>query len=400
MNNSHKDFEKYLAQTKSSLFKLDVKSAKGCWITDTTSKKYLDLISGISVSNLGHQHPAVIEAIKSQIDNYMHVMVYGDFIQSPQVELAKLLISVLPPVFEKLFYVNSGSEAIEGAIKLAKKYTGRTEIIAFRNSYHGSTLGALSLLSDFNFRKNFLPLIPDVRILEYNNVDDLKQISSKTAAVVVEPIQTAAGIIPAEKQFLIALANKCKQENALLIFDEIQTGLGRTGKMFAFQHYNIIPDILVLAKSFGGGLPLGTFVSSNKIFECFENSHPLYGHATTGGGNPVACAAAIAVLNTIINDSLIDNALKINKIIIKKLSKINTIKSIRGMGLLLGIEFPSEKITRNVQLQLFEKGVITNTLLFNDKTLQLSPPLIINDKEVQYFVDRLYEIFYQNSIKQ
>jgi acetylornithine/succinyldiaminopimelate/putrescine aminotransferase len=298
-------FIKHVAQTSPFPLALEIEKAEGCYLYDTSGKQYLDLISGISVCNLGHRHANVVKAVKEQADKYMHVMVYGEYIQSPQVQLAALFSSVLPPVLQSVYFVNSGAEAIEGAIKLAKRSTGRTGLISFKNSYHGCTHGALSLMGDERLKQPFRPLLPDVQHLEFNNKTDLDRITKHTAAVIIEPIQAEAGVVLPNKNFLNELRERCTKTGALLIFDEIQTGYGRTGKLFAFEHYNVVPDILCLAKGMGGGMPLGAFISSKRIMSDLSEN-PELGHITTFGGNPVCCAAGLATLQTILDEKLIN----------------------------------------------------------------------------------------------
>ncbi|MFH2143289.1 MAG: aminotransferase class III-fold pyridoxal phosphate-dependent enzyme [Bacteroidota bacterium] len=376
-------FENNLAQTKHSIFKLDIEKAEGVYVWDKAGKKYFDFLSGISVSNLGHRNPAIIKAINDQLAKYMHVMVYGEFIQSPQIQLAKLLADILPDKLQTSFFVNSGSEAIDGAIKLAKKYTKKNEIAVFKNAYHGSTLGAISLLSDEKYKKDFLPLIPDIRFLEFNNLNDLQIISDKTACVIIEPIQAASGIIMPENNFLKHLRNRCDQTNSLLIFDEIQTGLGRTGKMFAFEHFNVIPDILVLAKGLGGGLPLGAFISSKNIMSVFNQEHPLEGHATTHGGNPVSCAAAIETISIISNTKTLLNVHENFKILSEILQNSGKVKKIRGIGLFLAIELESFEHVKKTVLNGLKNGVLLNWFLFNNRSIFIAPPLTINNSETE-----------------
>ena len=369
-------FLAHLAQTSNSPMMLEIVKADGVELTDVNGKKYIDLISGISVSNIGHRHPAVIEAIKKQLDDYMHLMVYGEYIQSPQVQLAKMLTELLPANLNSCYFVNSGSEAIEGALKLAKRFTGRTEINAFKNSYHGSTHGALSLNSNEYFKNNFRPLLPDVRFIEFNNKNDLKNISEKTACVVGEVVQGEAGAIAPEKDFHIELRKRCDETGTLLISDEVQTGFGRTGTMFAFEQYDFAPDILVLAKGMGGGMPLGAFISSNKIMNCLSEN-PVLGHITTFGGHPVSCAASLATLNILCSMNL-KEAVEKEKLFRNKLIH-PAIKSITGKGLLIGVEFENAVINRNIIKQCIENGVIVDWFLFAENKMRIAPPLTITN---------------------
>ncbi|HET6992885.1 MAG TPA: aminotransferase class III-fold pyridoxal phosphate-dependent enzyme, partial [Bacteroidia bacterium] len=298
-------FLNHLAQTSPAPLGLEIVSAEGDFLFDTDGKKYVDLISGISVSNIGHRHPKVVKAIHEQLEKYMHLIVYGEYIQSPQVKLAEKIASLLPPTLNSSYFTNSGAEAIEGALKLAKRITGRSELISFENAYHGSTHGALSIMGSEFFKTSFRPLLPGTRLLRYNNFEDLKLITTETACVVVEPVQGEAGAISPVNDFLEAIRSRCDKTGTLLIFDEIQTGFGRTGKLFGFEHSNAIPDIIVFAKGLGGGMPIGAFVSSREnMMSLTEN--PVLGHITTFGGNAVCCASALATIETILDEKLVD----------------------------------------------------------------------------------------------
>lgn len=376
-------FENHLAQTKKSIFKIDVEKAEGIYIWDKSGKKYFDFLSGIAVSNLGHRHPDVIKAINDQISKYLHVMVYGEYIQTPQIQLAKLLAGILPENLQTLFLVNSGSEAVDGALKLARKYTGRTEIVVCKNAYHGSTLGAISLLSNEKFKKDFLPLIPNIRFIDFNKEEDISQITEKTACVITEPIQAAAGIVMPENDFLEKLKKQCRNKGSLLIFDEIQTGLGRTGKMFAFEKFGVTPDILILAKGLGGGLPLGAFISSSEIMSVFDQDHPLDGHATTQGGNPVSCAAAVATINSIIKNKLPEEAMKKHTLLHDIFKKSGKFNDIRGTGLFVALELENHSSLLKSVKQAMKNGILLNWFLFNDKSVFIAPPLIINNIETE-----------------
>ncbi len=339
----------------------------------------MDLISGISVSNLGHGNKKIISAIKKQLDAHLHVLVYGEFIQSPQVNYAKLLADNLSGNLHTVYFVNSGAEAVEGALKLAKRFTGRTEIIAFKNAYHGSTHGALSVMGDETLKQPFRPLLPDVRLIEFNNEKQLEQITNKTACVIVEPIQGEAGVILPENSFLKKLRTRCDETKSLLIFDEIQTGMGRTGKLFAFEHYKIVPDILCLAKALGGGLPLGAFISSKKIMTSLSDN-PSLGHITTFGGNPVCCAAGMAAFEQI---KTIIGGVKKKEKVFRKLLRHKKIVSFRSNGLLIALEFESEKINKQVIYKCINSGVITDWFLFNSKSMRIAPPLTISESEIK-----------------
>jgi acetylornithine/N-succinyldiaminopimelate aminotransferase len=302
-------FLNHVAQTNPSPMGLEIEKAEGCYLFDSNGKKYIDLISGISVSNIGHCHPKVIEAVNEQIRKHAHLMVYGEFVQYPQVKLAEKIVSLLPNKLNSVYFTNSGAEATEGAMKLCKRATGRTEIISFKNSYHGSTQGALSIMGSEEFKTAYRPLLPGNRILNYNSYTDIEEITNKTAAVFAEVIQAESGVIKADENWLQQLRKKCDETGTLLVFDEIQTGFGRTGKMFAFEHYGITPDILLLGKALGGGLPLGAFVSDKNLMNQFTHD-PVLGHITTFGGNPVCCAAALGSINVIEENGLVKNVQK------------------------------------------------------------------------------------------
>lgn len=373
-------FLNHVAQTSDSPLMLEVDRAEGVYLLGPNGEKHFDLISGVSVSNVGHSHPKVVEAVKNQVDKYMHLMVYGEFVQNPQVQFAAKLVSVLPQSLSSVYFVNSGSEAIEGAMKLAKRFTGRTEIISFKNAYHGSTQGSLSIMGAETFKNAFRPLLPDVRHLDYNNIEQLNQITNKTACVVVEPIQGEAGVILPKNNFLQLLRTRCTQVGALLVFDEIQTGLGRTGKMFAFENYSVTPDILVLAKALGGGMPLGAFIASKEIMWSLTNN-PVLGHITTFGGHPVSCAAALASINVIIDENLIDSVSNKEKIFRDILEKHPLVKEVRSKGLLMAVELGSfDKMMKLVKFGV-EKGFITDWFLFCDTSFRISPPLTITEEE-------------------
>jgi len=373
-------FLNHVAQTSDSPLMLEVERAEGVYLFGPNGEKHFDLISGVSVSNVGHSHPKVVDAVKQQVDKYMHLMVYGEFIQNPQVQLATKLASLLPKSLNSVFFLNSGSEAIEGAMKLAKRYTGRTEIISFKNAYHGSTQGSLSIMGGDKFKQAFRPLLPDIRHLDYNNAEQLNQITSKTACVIVEPIQGEAGVVLPKDNFLSQLRERCSKVGALLVFDEIQTGLGRTGKMFAFENYNVTPDILVLAKALGGGMPLGAFIASKEIMWSLTNN-PVLGHITTFGGHPVSCSAALSSINVILDEKLIDSVSKKEEIFREILEKHPLVKEVRSKGLLMAVELGS--FNKMLDLVKFgvKNGFITDWFLFCDTSFRISPPLTITEKE-------------------
>lgn len=381
MSLQRKNFYRYLAQTSPTPLALEIQSAEGLYIIDTSGKRYIDLISGISVSSTGHRHPEVLAAIRKQLERHLHIMVYGEFIQEPQVKLATLLVELLPPSLTTTYFVNSGSEAVEGALKLAKRYTGRHEIIAFKNAYHGSTHGALSVTGDENLKIRYRPLLPSVKHLEFNNTDELECITSQTACVIIEPVQGEAGIFPAHPEFLKALRQKCSNTGSLLIFDEIQTGLGRTGSMFAFEKYGVIPDILLLAKAFGGGLPLGAFIASGEIMDCLSNN-PVLGHISTFGGHPLSCAAALANLEVIIREKLVNNVEEKAGILMNGLKDLDAIKEIRSAGLMMALQFENEFINQEVIQSCLKRGLITDWFLFKADALRITPPLTISEEEI------------------
>lgn len=376
-------FLEHVAQTSDFPLSLEIEKAEGMYMTDVDSKKYLDLISGISVSNLGHRHPNVINAVKEQLEKYTYLMVYGEFVQSPQVKLATLLADNLPNTLNSCYLVNSGSEANEGAMKLAKRYTGRQQIISFKNAYHGSTQGCLSIIGSDDFKKSFEPLLPNITQLEFNNENDLAQITTKTACVIVEPIMGEAGVVAPTNNFLKKLRDKCTETGALLIFDEIQTGFGRTGKLFAFEHFGVIPDILTLAKAMGGGFPIGAFIASNEIMGSLK-TNPILGHITTFGGHPVSCAAAYANLQTLLTEKVLISSVPQKEQFFKDLLKHQKIKAIRSFGLLIAVEFDSFETNKAIIDTCIENGVLTDWFLFNDKSLRIAPPLIITEEEIKW----------------
>ncbi len=375
-------FQTFLAQTSDSPIGLEIERAEGIYLYSAEGKQYTDLISGISVSNTGHRHPAVIGAIKDQLDHYLHLMVYGEYIQSPQVKLAARLAELLPPSLSNTYFVNSGSEAVEGALKLAKRFTGRQEIIAFHNAYHGGTHGSLSIMGEETLKKPFYPLLPAISHIHLNQSRDLETINRQTACVVVEPVQGEAGVIAGKPWFLKALREKCTETGSLLIFDEIQTGFGRTGKLFAFQKQGVIPDILLLAKGMGGGLPIGAFISSKEIMSTLSHD-PILGHITTFGGNPVCCAASLANLEVIIGEQLAEQVESKSLLFKELLSGLPGIAEYRSEGLLIAIELDRfESVKRVIDLCL-DKGVIVDWFLFNSSSIRIAPPLIISPEQIR-----------------
>ncbi len=374
-------FLQNVAQTSAFPLSIEVEKAEGVYIYDK-STRYIDLISGIAVSNVGHRHTKVVEAIKAQVDRYMHVMVYGEYIQNPQVHLANALVSTLAGTFlDNVYFTNSGTEAVEGAMKLAKRFTGRTEIIACTHAYHGSTQGALSL-GEEHFKRNFRPLLPDISKIQRNNYADLSKISQKTAAVIIEPIGGEAGVVASEINFLKDLREKCTQTGTLLIFDEIQSGFGRTGKFWAFEHYDVIPDILLCAKGMGGGMPIGAFIAPKQIMSVLTD-YPILGHITTFGGHPVSCAASLATLNVILEEKLMASVEQKSQLF-KKLLVHPKIKTVRGVGLMLAVEFESFNVLKPIIDKCLEKGLITDWFLYCDNSMRIAPPLIISEEEIRF----------------
>ena len=390
-------FLQHIAQTSDFPIGLEVESAEGVFLYDRQGKAFYDMIAGISVSNLGHRHPRVLQAIRDQLDKHMHLMVYGEYIQTPQVRLAEALARQLPGQLNCTYFVNSGSEATEGALKLAKRYTGRFEIVSFRNAYHGSTQGALSIMGDEEYRNAFRPLLPGIRQLEYNNISHLERISDKTACVILEPIQAEAGVVLPEEGFLQAVRERCSETGALLIFDEIQTGFGRTGPLFAFMDYRVEPDILLLAKSLGGGLPLGAFISSREIMSVYRKK-PALGHITTFGGHPVSCAAGLAAFQELLDSELTATVGRKEQLFREKLVH-PTVLEIRGKGLMLAIQLRNSAAVKRVIPDLIEAGIIMDWFIFCDTALRLAPPLIITEKQIGEVCDRMIRVMDQTLSK-
>ncbi|WP_134090598.1 aspartate aminotransferase family protein [Olivibacter sp. XZL3] len=368
------------AQTSTSPRLIEIEKAEGLYLYGPEGQKYMDLVSGFAVSNIGHRHPKVISAIKEQIEKYLHVTVYGEFIQAPQVALASKLLAQLPPSLNNVYFVNSGTEATEGAMKIAKKFTGRTEFIAARKAYHGSTQGALSLMGDEKYQTPYAPLLPNIRYIEYNEPRDIAKISTSTAAVVLEAVQGEAGIRVPDNGYMRQVRERCNETGTLLILDEIQTGLGRTGKLFAFEHYGIVPDILLTAKGLGGGMPIGAFVARKEIMDVIKEN-PILGHITTFGGHPVSCAAALASLNVILDEKLMDTV-PIKHQIFKKHLKHPLIKEVRGIGLMMCIQLSSFQQVEAVSKYCAENGVMIDWFLHHETALRVSPPLIITEEEI------------------
>lgn len=374
------DFLKYQAQTTPHPLGMEISHANGSYIYDTNNKAYLDFVAGVSATPLGHNHPKVIDAIKEQLEKYLHVMVYGEYVQKPAVELAKLLAENLPHSLSKTYLTNSGTEAIEGALKLAKRATGRSEIISAHNAYHGNTMGSMSVMGYEDRKQAFRPLLPDVNFITFNNTEDLNKINTKTACVILETIQGGAGFIEPANGYLENVRKRCDEVGALLILDEIQPGIGRTGKLFGFQHYNCIPDILVMGKGLGGGMPIGAFTSSSNLMDLLSN-HPKLGHITTFGGHPVIAASALATLKEITESDLMQQALEKEQLF-RKLLIHPLILEIRGKGLMLALMTPSADITNTIILKCQDEGLILFWLLFEPNAVRITPPLTISNDEI------------------
>ncbi|CAM4287376.1 aspartate aminotransferase family protein [Zobellia nedashkovskayae] len=375
------DFLKYQAQTSPHPLALEVSHAKGSYIYDTNGNAHLDFVAGVSACSLGHCHPKVIAAVQKQTETYMHVMVYGEYVQEPAVAYTKLLASLLPTSLETTYMVNSGTEAVEGALKLARRATGRSQLIAARHAYHGNTMGSLSVMGYEERKSAFRPLIPDVSFIEFNNEEDLKKITEKTAGVILETIQGGAGFIEPKNGYLKKVRERCNETGTLLILDEIQPGFGRTGKLFAFEHYDCVPDILVTGKGMASGLPVGAFTASNQLMSTLQDS-PKLGHITTFGGNPVIAAACLATLKEITETQFISDTL-IKETLVRKLLEHRLIKEIRGKGLMLALILENAEIANYLVLTCAKKGLILFWLLFEPTAVRISPPLTISKDEIE-----------------
>lgn len=380
MDPQRQDFLRFLGQTSDFPMMLAIERAEGIYLYSKDGTIYRDMISGISVNNLGHRHPRVIKAIQDQLDKYLHLMVYGEFIQDPTVDLARSLAAVLPDQLSTTFFVNSGSEAVEGALKLARRYTGRKEIIAFRKGYHGSTYGALSVMGDTAYKGAFRPLLPGIKLLDFNRIDQVERITDRTACVLIEPIQGEAGIRVADREFLKEIRNKCNDTGALLIFDEVQTGFGRTGTFFALESFGVVPDIITLAKGLGGGMPIGAFIASDEIMSVLKND-PELGHITTFGGHPISCAAALAVVRTLKEDQIID-AVPVKENLFRTLLQHEEIKEVRGKGLFLAIDMKNPERVKQVIAKAISNGVVLDWFLFCPGAIRIAPPLIITEEQI------------------
>ncbi len=379
--NNRQLFQQFVAQTSPSPVGIEVASASGNYLTDIDGKQYLDLIGGISVCNIGHRHPAVVAAIQEQAGRYLHVMVYGELVQSPQVRYAEMLVSHLPASLNCVYFTNSGAEATEGALKLARRVTGRTDVLCCNNSYHGNTLGALSVMGDEYWRNAFRPLLPGVSHFDYNVEELIDAIDSHTACVIIETIQAEAGVIEPDPGWILRLRKRCTEQGALLIMDEIQCGFGRTGRLWGFEHYGVVPDIVLLGKALGGGMPLGAFISAHTNMQALT-ANPVLGHITTFGGHPVCCAAGMAGMKVLFEERLLDGV-KVKEDLFLSLLKHPAIKAVRSKGLLIAIELGSPEIVMTVIGRLLENGLFSDWFLFAPGCIRIAPPLTITDEEIR-----------------
>ncbi len=381
MANLRQLFLSHVAQTSEFPLMLEITSSEGMYLYDKDGKAYMDLIAGIGVSSLGHRHPTVVQATKNQLDKYLHTIVYGEFVLAPQVQLATLISEQLPEKLDSVYFVNSGSEATEGAMKLAKRFTGRTEIIACYNAYHGSTQGSASLMSDDFFTQAYRPLLPDIKHIDFNCNYCLNKITTRTACVILETVQAEWGVRQPNPEFLKKLRQRCDETGTLLVFDEIQAGYGRTGTLFAFEQYAVVPDILLLAKGMGGGMPIGAFVANKEVMSTLSHN-PLLGHITTFGGHPVCCAAALATLQTLLAEDYIQQV-KSKESLFRQLLVHPAILDVRSAGLLMAVELKDFDFVQAVIKRCLDKGLITDWFLFNDRSLRIAPPLIISEEEIR-----------------
>ena len=380
-----KQFLRHVAQTSPAPQLIEVARAEGVYFYTPEGKRYYDLISGVSVNNVGHGNAAVVEAVQRQVADYMHIMVYGEMVERPQVEYARLLAETLPEPLDTVYFLNSGAEAVEGALKLAKRYTARTEMISMRRAYHGSTHGAMSMMGapeGEEWKNAFRPLLPDTKAIRFNCVEDLEQITTRTACVLCEPVQGEAGVRPPEAGYLQALRERCDEVGALLIFDEIQMGMGRSGEMFAMQKYGVVPDIVCLAKAFGGGMPLGAFISSQKIMSTLTHD-PVLGHITTFGGHPVCCAAGLAAMRYLIDNQVVEDVERKGAMYESLLQDHPAVKEIRRSGLLLAVELGESEKLYKIMDHFIEEGILSDWFLFCDTAFRISPPLVISDDEIR-----------------
>lgn len=384
-------FLNHIGQTSPDPLALEIVKASGSKLYDVNNKEYIDLIGGISVCNIGHANKKVIEAIEQQAKNFMHVMVNGELILSPQTAYAKALTDNLPSSLNSVFFTASGTEATEGAMKLAKRFTGRTQIAAFKNSYHGSTQGSLSIMGDEYWRNAFRPLLPGISHLDYNSFDALESITSETACVVAETIQAEAGVIVPEKKWLQALRERCTDTGTLLVLDEIQCGFGRNGSLWAFEQFEVIPDILLLGKALGGGMPLGAFIADKKMMDSLTNN-PVLGHINTFGGHPVCCAAGLAAFDVLLQEKMVETVFEKEKLFLKQLKSVSNIKSIRSRGLMMALEFENFEQNKRVIDGLLKEGVFTDWFLFASECLRIVPPLIISEEEIVLTCDVIKKV--------
>ena len=388
--NQRQLFLNHVGQTSAAPLCLEIVKAAGSILTDINGKEYIDLIAGISVCNVGHCHPKVVEAVQQQAAKYMHIMVYGELVETPQVAYAKILTNHLPATLNSFFYTASGSEATEGAMKLAKRFTGRTQIVSFKNSYHGSTQGALSIMGDEYWKNAFRPLLPDILQLEYNSFNDLNKITEQTACVVAETIQAEAGVLAPQNNWLLALRKKCTATGTLLVLDEIQCAFGRNGTLFAFEQFNVVPDILLLGKALGGGMPLGAFVADKKMMDCLSH-HPVLGHINTFGGHPVSCAAGLAAFQVLLDENLLDSVYKKEQLFLSMLHHPK-IKAVRSRGLMIAVEFEDFATNKKIIDTLIEEGVFTDWFLFAANCLRIAPPLVISEEEIKMACAKIIEV--------
>ena len=383
-------FLNHVGQTSAAPLCLNIVKAEGSKMWDVDGKEYIDLIAGISVCNIGHRHPLVIEAIKKQLDHYLHIMVYGELVENPQVAYAKMLSDHLPASLNSVFYTASGSEATEGAMKLGKRYTKRTQIISFKNSYHGSTQGALSLMGSEYWQQAFRPLLPGILQLRYNSLSDLENITDRTACVVAETIQAEAGVIVPHNNWLQLLRKRCTETGTLLVLDEIQCGFGRNGSLWAFEQYDVVPDILLLGKALGGGMPMGAFIADKKVMDSFTHD-PVLGHINTFGGHPVSCAAGLAAFKVLIDEKIIEKIPDKEKLFRSKLQH-PLIKNINSRGLMIAVEFNDFETNKKVIDALIEQGVFTDWFLFAPQSLRIAPPLNISDEDISIACSKIVKV--------
>jgi acetylornithine/succinyldiaminopimelate/putrescine aminotransferase len=379
--NQRQLFLDHVGQTSPAPLALEIVKASGSRMWDADGKEYIDLIGGISVCNVGHCHPKVVEAVQKQAAQYMHIMVYGELVETPQVAYAKKLTEFLPASLNAVFYTASGSEATEGAMKLAKRYTGRTQIVSFKNSYHGSTQGALSIMGDEYWRNAFRPLLPGIVQLQYNSFDDLQYITTETACVIAETVQAEAGVLVPQNDWLKALRNRCNETGTLLVLDEIQCAFGRNGTLFAFEQFDVVPDILLLGKALGGGMPLGAFVADKKVMDSLTHN-PVLGHINTFGGHPVSCAAGLAGFNVLLDEKIIDTVKQKEQLFLSLL-RHPAIKAVRSCGLMMAVEFDSFETNKKIIDLLIEQGIFTDWFLFASGCLRIVPPLVISEEEIR-----------------